>query len=97
VRHLRNALESAAAQSRGGALQIRREDLEPAAALPDRKQLFELPYKFAKEAVLDGFTREYLEALLARHKGNVSAAAREAELDRNWIVELAQRLGVPVR
>jgi len=38
-----------------------------------------------------------LEALLARHDGNVSAAAREAKIDRNWIVALARRYAVRVR
>ena len=60
-------------------------------------KLFSLPYKIAKDEMLARFTRDYLEALLARHGGNVSAAAREAKIDRNWIVALAKRHGVRVR
>jgi len=51
----------------------------------------------AKEELLARFTHEYIEALVARHNGNVSAAAREAKIDRNWIVALAKRHGVRVR
>jgi transcriptional regulator with GAF, ATPase, and Fis domain len=47
--------------------------------------------------MVDHFTREYVEALLGRHGGNLSAAAREAKLDRNWLVALARRHGLRVR
>jgi transcriptional regulator with GAF, ATPase, and Fis domain len=43
------------------------------------------------------FTRDYLDALLRRHGGNVSAAGREAGIDRSWIIALARRHGVRVR
>ena len=52
---------------------------------------------FAKDELLARFTREYLENLLVRHAGNASAAARDAQIDRNWIVALARRHGVRVR
>ena len=55
------------------------------------------PYKDAKNDVLSKFTRDYLVALLDRHHGNVSAAPREAELDRDWIVQLARRHGIRLR
>jgi transcriptional regulator with GAF, ATPase, and Fis domain len=96
VRQLRNVLQSAAALAAGGPLSITPDLFQSttAAVQEDRRRLYELPYKSAKEAMVDGFTREYLEALLARHDGNISAAAREAELDRNWVAELAKRLGL---
>jgi DNA-binding NtrC family response regulator len=59
--------------------------------------MLQLPYKVAKDEVLARFTKEYLQALLLRNGGNVSAAAREAQVDRNWIVALARRHGVRVR
>jgi DNA-binding NtrC family response regulator len=46
---------------------------------------------------LSRFTKEYLDALLRRHDRNVSAAAREAGIDRNWLVALARRYGGRVR
>jgi DNA-binding NtrC family response regulator len=81
----------------GGALVIEPEDLALPAVQVSPSKLFELPYKVAKDEMLAQFTRDYLEALLARHDGNVSAAAREAKIDRNWIVALARRYSVRVR
>ena len=39
----------------------------------------------------DSFEREYLQAVLGRHGGNVSAAAREAKLDRSNFLRLLRR------
>jgi len=97
VRQLRNVIERAVALAGSGPPVIRDEDLVAPSAELSPSKLFELPYKVAKDEMLAQFTREYLEALLARHGGNVSAAAREAKIDRNWIVALAKRHGVRVR
>ncbi len=97
VRQLRNVLERAAAMAGGGPLVIHPEELDLPAVQVSPSKLLELPYKVAKDEMLAQFTREYLEALLDRHGGNVSAAAREAKLDRNWIVALAKRYGVQAR
>lgn len=43
------------------------------------------PFKEAKEAVVEEFERGYLEALLQQEQGNVSAAARVANLDKRHI------------
>ncbi len=50
-----------------------------------------LPFKEAKEQLLASFERAYLEALLARHGGVVSHAARTAGLSRRHLHELIQR------
>jgi two-component system, NtrC family, response regulator GlrR len=97
VRQLRNVVERAVALAGGGPPVVRPEDLDLPSAQISPSKLFELPYKVAKDEMLAQFTREYLEAILARHAGNVSAAAREAKIDRNWIVALARRHGVRVR
>lgn len=97
VRQLRNVLEHAVAMSGGGTPLVRAEDLELPSVQARPAEPFDLPYKVAKDEMLARFTRDYLEALLARHGGNVSAAAREAKIDRNWIVALARRHGVRVR
>jgi DNA-binding NtrC family response regulator len=41
-----------------------------------------VPFKVAKQRLVDDFDRRYLEALLAHHDGNISAAARTAGIDR---------------
>ena len=53
-----------------------------------------LPYKDARARLLDDFEARYLEALLARTGGNVSAAARAARMTRSHLSELlAKRRG----
>jgi DNA-binding NtrC family response regulator len=47
-----------------------------------------LPFRQAKEQLLDAFTREYLEALLHRCGGNVSKVARTAGIARSHLHEL---------
>jgi transcriptional regulator with GAF, ATPase, and Fis domain len=42
----------------------------------------------------DAFEREYLIGALARHAGNVSAAAREAKIDRSNFLRLLRRHGL---
>jgi DNA-binding NtrC family response regulator len=42
----------------------------------------------------DGWERGYLETLLARHGGNVSAAARAAGIDRKYLYKLLWRNGL---
>ncbi len=97
VRQLKNVLERASALARGGALRIRSEDLEESAAQLSPTQLLQLPYDEAKARMLERFTREYIDALLLRHRGDARHAAREAGVGREWIVALARRHGVAVR
>ena len=70
MQQLRQVLERGAARSTGGTLIIDENDLTAPGA--------NKTYKEAKQEVVEAFTRDYLEALLARHNGNVSSAAREA-------------------
>jgi transcriptional regulator of acetoin/glycerol metabolism len=48
----------------------------------------------AKQRLVDDFDRRYLEALLAQHDGNISAAARTAGIDRMSIYKMMRRLGL---
>lgn len=48
-------------------------------------------YMDLKKKWSDQFEREYLVSSLGRHKGNVSAAAREAKLDRSNFLRLLRR------
>jgi transcriptional regulator with GAF, ATPase, and Fis domain len=60
------------------------------------QDVLDLPFKEAKGKLVEEFEREYLTALLARHKGNVSRAAQEAGIDRNYIHRLVKKYGIPV-
>jgi DNA-binding NtrC family response regulator len=53
-----------------------------------------MPFKEAKARVVDDFERRYIEALLDRHHGNLSAAARTAEVDRKHLRELLRKHGL---
>jgi transcriptional regulator with GAF, ATPase, and Fis domain len=50
-----------------------------------------LPYKEAKQQLVAGFERAYVEALLERHQGNKSEAARAAGLSRKHLGDLFRR------
>ena len=48
----------------------------------------------ARERLLGDFDRQFLVALLERHRGNVSAAAREAQLARSFLYKLLEKHGL---
>ncbi len=59
-------------------------------------EVLDMPFKEAKGRLVEEFEREYLSHLLAKHKGNVSRAAQEAGIDRNYIHRLVKKYGIPV-
>ncbi len=71
------------------------EPKRPSAA-PIGGDVLELPFKEAKAALVESFERDYLSALLARHRGNISRAAAEAGIDRNYIHRLVKKYGLEV-
>jgi two-component system, NtrC family, response regulator GlrR len=60
-------------------------------AATDRAALMLLPFKTAKRIHTEPFERDYLAALLARSGGNVSKAARDAGLDRTYLIDLLKK------
>ncbi len=67
---------------------------EAAAPAWDDADLVRLPFKEAKEKLLDAFEKRYVEDLLDRAGGNVSRAADEAGIDRNHLARLAKKHGL---
>jgi transcriptional regulator with GAF, ATPase, and Fis domain len=53
-----------------------------------------VPFKIAKEALIEDFERAYLQALLQWAGGNMSRAARHAGIDRMYLHRLVQRHGL---
>lgn len=53
-----------------------------------------LPFKEAKQRILEVFEAAYLKALLEKHDGNVTRSAQAAGLTRYHLRELAKRYGV---
>ncbi len=58
------------------------------------EDLVQLPFKEAKERLLEVFEKRYVEHLLEKHDGNVSRAAAEAGVDRNHLARIAKKHGV---
>jgi DNA-binding NtrC family response regulator len=101
VRELRNVIERAVLFRQG----VREPSVivpAPAPSARERAPGGELrvpvdpgvPFKVAKQDLIDEFERRYIRALLERHGGNISAAARAAGIDRMSIHKMLTRLGM---
>jgi two-component system, NtrC family, response regulator GlrR len=95
VRELRNVLQRAAVLAEGAigpaSIVLGNQAVAvpaPAAADPS------VPYHEAKERCLEGFEREYVGALLARHDHNVSRAAEAARIPRQTLHRLMSKHGI---
>jgi DNA-binding NtrC family response regulator len=95
VRELRNVIERACALCHGDRLEIDETfEVRPISDAQPGGVDLDLPFKQAKARVIDAFEREYIQALLKRHKGNLSAASRSAEVDRKHFRELLRKHGL---
>jgi transcriptional regulator with GAF, ATPase, and Fis domain len=98
VRELRNVLDRAIYMaSAGGEQEARLVDLpvSPSAHVSAATG-FEpgQSYREVREHFESEFERRYVSWLLERHAGNISAAAREAKMDRKHLYDLARRHGL---
>jgi DNA-binding NtrC family response regulator len=90
IRQLKNAMERLVALHPGGVLEA--ADLEEdSPVVKDSGGLSLLPWKDAREHYLASFELSYAQAVLARCGGNVSAAAREAGVDRKTFYALLKK------
>jgi len=64
--------------------------------VPRKKKLKEKPFKEAKQEWIAAFERDYITDLLVRHDGNISSAAREAEIDRKYFRTLMTQHDIEV-
>ena len=86
----------------GGADALQRRSADTQSTEPMRQPSVQveshLTFKEAKERWLATFEREYLGALLTKHSGNLSQAAREAEVDRKHFRRLSRKYDlIPAR
>jgi two-component system response regulator AtoC len=90
IRQLKNVMERLTALHPGGVVGPAdlEEDSPTAEAAPS---LSVLPWKDAREQYLASFEHSYAECVLARCGGNVSAAARQAGIDRKTFYSLLRR------
>ena len=98
VRELRNVVERAVVLCDGDSVRVR--------DLPDyiREQArlgkeihAAIGYKAAREQWVESQGKQYLTALLRRHRGNISAVARDARISRKSVYELLRRFEIDVR
>jgi DNA-binding NtrC family response regulator len=68
----------------------RRAGSAPMQALADTDATF----KDAKERWVSSFERDYILQLLKKNKGNISHAAREADIDRKYFRKLMRKYGI---
>jgi transcriptional regulator with GAF, ATPase, and Fis domain len=102
IRELKNTVERAASLADGMELGVRdllpNSHKTPPVLLPagTAEQYVEqgLPFKEAKQRVLDAFEAAYLKALLDKYGGNVTRSANAAGLTRYHLRELAKRHGI---
>jgi transcriptional regulator with PAS, ATPase and Fis domain len=102
VRELRNVVERALSLGDSALAGLGQravtESEDPAKRLPSapNQDVLDLPFKEAKAQLVEAFERDYLTALLARHHGNISRAAAEAGIDRNYIHRLVTKYNLEV-
>ncbi len=96
VRELRNAIERACLLAQGHQLSVD-DALAQDGGQPALGIRTDLPFKEAKGQLVEMFEREYIEDLMRRHKMNLSAAAREAQIDRKHLRELIRKYGLDPR
>jgi transcriptional regulator with GAF, ATPase, and Fis domain len=92
VRELRNLVERSLAGADVDPLP--QESATAARTLASTEDITDLPYKEAKERLVESFTREYLVTLLEKCNGNISQAAREAGIARNYVHRLVTKYGL---
>jgi DNA-binding NtrC family response regulator len=90
VRELRNALERAVHLGAEHAVPMGAAEPRRVAQADDAGDA-DLPFKEAKERLVLAFERAYVERLMTRHQGNISAASREADIDRNYLYRLLKK------
>jgi transcriptional regulator with GAF, ATPase, and Fis domain len=102
VRELRNTVERAASLAEGDRLEVpdllptsqRSTSEHPGVGGAGAAVEEGMPFKEAKQRVIDQFEAAYLRSLLDKHGGNVTRSAQAAGLTRYHLRELAKRYGI---
>jgi DNA-binding NtrC family response regulator len=97
VRELQNAIERAVALTEEEYLDVcdfpeRMTQAVGAAAVQEEEEAIDL--LSTRKRILRGFERDYLLRLLRENDGNISAAARQAGINRRTLYRLLERYGV---
>jgi len=97
VRELRNVVERSAYLSPDGVIDLITTGRRPAG--PGEPVEFDptLTFREQKERAIELFEEAYLQWLLQRAEGNISRAAREADMDRKYLHKLLRRYGIDAK
>ena len=100
VRELQNVIENVAVLSDPGQeirpddVLIYESDIEvPPSSVEFPTELLQGTYHTAKERIVERFERDYIARLVARAGGNMSRAARLAEIDRTTLYRMMEKRG----
>ncbi len=97
VRELRNAVERAVVLARGERGDEAQTDEGREAPCDEPPQVdASRPFKEVKAEMVSHFERDYIEQVLERTGGNISAAAREASIDRKHMERLIRKHGIEI-
>jgi DNA-binding NtrC family response regulator len=97
VRELRNVLERAIYLARAaGETEVKLVTLPGPVDRSSEIYTFQpgRSYRETRNRFESEFERRYVKWLLARHTGNISAAARDAQMDRKYLYDLAKKHGM---
>jgi DNA-binding NtrC family response regulator len=94
VRELENTIRRAVILCRGPVItpSCLGTEIEEKCTVPPA--LHDLPYREAKQKIMNAFNRDYLSALLTRHQGNVTHAAGQCGLERQAFQQLLRKYGL---
>ena len=98
VRELRNVVERSAYLSPDGVIDLIKPGSRPRTHR-DEALAFDptLTFREQKERAVELFEEAYLAWLLQRSEGNISRAAREADMDRKYLHKLLRRYGIDAK
>ncbi|MBW1811823.1 MAG: sigma 54-dependent Fis family transcriptional regulator [Deltaproteobacteria bacterium] len=94
VRELRNAVERSLAIDGDGLVAPSGPQDGQVGRVTGLVPEYALPFKQAKEKLIDAFEREYIRRLMARATGGVAGAARQAGIDRKHLYKLMEKHGL---
>ena len=96
IRQLENLIRGWYAVISDTEITLRHLDAGSASCVPAAMDL-EKPYQDLKEAAIGAFTRDYLNHLLRKTGGNVSAAAPISGMKRQTLQKIIRRYGIDVK
>jgi len=100
VRELENTIERGVIMAAGNTLETEdvtlpcREAPSSETPLFSEGDIYSMPFKEAKDKLIEEFQSQYISKALARHSGNVSQAARESGLKRQYLHRLMRETNV---